>query len=78
MHAHPDPGRLLAVAAAAIGLMLATLALPSGTADLDLRLGGAGSHVDATHATAPAIVRPEPARPRWLADPLDPPAFAQR
>ena len=76
MHAHPDPRRILAAALAAIGLMLAALALPTATADLDLRLGGGGSSAD--RATAPAVVRPSASPPRWLSDPLAPPAFSAR
>lgn len=76
MHAHPDPRRLLAAAAAAFALMLAALVLPSATADLDLGLGGAGPQ--AAPDAAPAITRPAPSQPRWLADPLSPPAFTMR
>jgi hypothetical protein len=76
VHAHPDPRRLLAAAAAAFALMLVALALPSATADLDLRLGGAGSQ--AAPDAAPAVTQPAPAQPRWLTDPLSPPAFTTR
>jgi hypothetical protein len=76
MHAHPDPRRLLATAAAAFALMLAALVLPSATADLDLRMGGAGP--EAAPDTAPATTRPAPSQPRWLTDPMSPPAFTMR
>jgi hypothetical protein len=76
MHAHPDPRRLLATAAAAFALMLAALVLPSATADLDLRAGGAGP--EAASDAAPAAMQPAPSHPRWLADPLSPPAFTMR
>ena len=76
MHAHPDPRRLLAAAAAAFALMLVALVLPSATADLNLRLGGAGSQ--AASEAAPAVVQAAPSQPRWLTDPLSPPAFTTR
>ena len=76
MHAHPDPRRLLAAAAAAFALMLAALVLPSATADLDLRVGGSGP--EASPDAAPAVTRPAPSQPRWLADPMSPPAFTVR
>ncbi len=76
MHAHPDPRLLLAAAAAAFTLMLAALVLPSATAYLDLRLGAGGSQ--AAPDAAPAVTRTGPSQPRWMSDPLSPPAFTTR
>ncbi len=75
MHAiHHDPRRLLAVAAAALALTIATLALPSVAGDLDLSSGGGSQAAPA----APAEVRSAPAQPRWVADPLTPPSVTAR
>ena len=76
MHAiHPDFRRLLAAACAAFVLTVAALALAPAAGEVDLRLGS-GSEA-ATGAPGP-VVRAEPSQPRWLADPLSPPAFAAR
>jgi hypothetical protein len=72
---HPDVRRLLATALAALALTIAALALPSAAGELDLRLGGGEAAPGA--ATAPAV-RAEPSHPRWVADPLAPPALTAR
>jgi len=79
VHAHPDPRRFLSAAAAAFALMLVALVLPPATADLDVGLGGGGSQASPNAApAAPVVVRSAPSQPRWLTDPLSPPAFTVR
>ena len=74
MHAiHPDFRRLLAAACAAFVLTVAALVLAPAAGELDLRLGG-GSEA----APAAPVAGAEPSQPRWLADPLSPPAFTVR
>jgi hypothetical protein len=73
---HPDVRRLVAAAVAAFMLTIAALALPSAAGDLQLGLGG-GSE-GAPGAASPVVVRPAPSQPRWVADPLSPPAFTIR
>jgi hypothetical protein len=72
---HPDFRGLLAAACAAFVLTVALLVLAPAVGELDLRLGG-GS--DAASGAPAPVVRSQPAQPRWLADPLTPPAFAIR
>jgi hypothetical protein len=72
---HPDFRGLLAAACAAFVLTVAALVLAPTLGELELRLGG-GS--DAASGAYAPVVRAEPAQPRWLADPLAPPAFAVR
>jgi hypothetical protein len=72
---HPDFRRLLGAACAAFVLMVAALALAPAAGELDLRFGGDSRSASGAPAQA---VRAEPSQPRWLADPLSPPAFAGR
>ena len=73
---HPDFRRLLAAACAALVLTVAALVVPPAAGELDLRLGGGSETAPA--APAAPVVRGEPSQPRWLADPLSPPAFSIR
>jgi hypothetical protein len=73
---HPDVRRLLATALAALALTIAALAVPPAVGELDLRLSGGGQAAPGA-ATAPAV-RAEPSQPRWVADPLAPPAITTR
>lgn len=74
MHAfHPDIRRLLAAVGAACLLMIAAPTLPPAAGELELGLGGRSPA--ASSAAGPPMVRPAPSQPRWVADPLSPPAF---
>jgi hypothetical protein len=72
---HPDFRRLVAAAGAAFLLTVAALVVPPAAGELELGLGG-GS--EAATGTAAPVVRAEPAQPRWVGDPLSPPAFSLR
>jgi hypothetical protein len=72
---NPDFRRLLAAACAAFVLTVATPVLAPAAGELELRFGG-GS--EATSGASAPAVRTEPSRPRWLVDPLRPPAFSIR
>jgi hypothetical protein len=58
-------------------LTVAALALPSVAGDLELSLRG-GPEGSAGGAASQVVVRPSPSPPRWVADPLSPPAFTVR
>jgi hypothetical protein len=70
---HPDLRRLLAAAGAALLLMAAALTLPPAAGELELGLGGGSEAAP----TAP-IVQEAPSQPRWVTDPLSPPALTVR
>jgi hypothetical protein len=72
---HPEFRRLLAAGCAAFVLTVAALALAPAAGEIELRLGGGSEAASGTSAPA---VRAEPSQPRWLADPLSPPAFSIR
>jgi hypothetical protein len=73
---HPDIRRLLAAAGAALLLMIAALTLPTAVGEVDLGLGGGSAA--APGAAGPVVVRQASSQPRWVADPLSPPAFTIR